>query len=94
MEPLSRDTIRNLLFGIRKVVIDVAMTGSMEDSGPYLADMYNKCLTVLREQGDTVVSGLFIALDRQKASVDEIGAAATLLASYLGGPEPSPEEDL
>jgi len=93
MEPLSRDTIRNLLLGIRKVVIDVAMTGSMEDSGPYLADMYNKCLSVLREQGDAVVSGLFIALDRQEASVDEIGAAATLLASYLGGEEPDRERD-
>jgi hypothetical protein len=93
MEPLSRDTIRNLLLGIRKVVIDVAMTGSMEDSGPYLADMYNKCLSVLREQGDAVVSGLFIALDRQEASVDEIGAAATLLASYLGGQSSEPDEE-
>ncbi len=93
MEPLSRGTVRNLLLGIRKVVIDVTMTGSMEDSGPYLADMYNKCLSVLREQGDVVVSGLFITLDREKASVDEIGAAATLLASYLGGQEREPEEE-
>jgi hypothetical protein len=93
VEPLSRDTVRNLLLGIRKVVIDVAMTGSMEDSGPYLADMYNKCLSVLREQGDVIVSGLFITLDRENASVDEIGAAATLLASYLGGQELDPEEE-
>jgi hypothetical protein len=66
----------------------------MEDSGPYLADMYNKCLSVLCEQGDAVVSGLFIALDRQEASLDEIGAAATLLASYLGGPEFNPGQEL
>lgn len=82
---LSRDAIRNLLLGIRKVVIDAAMTGSMEDSGPYLADMYNKCLAVLSEQGDTVAASLFIPVDRNKAKLDEIGAAATLLASYLGG---------
>jgi hypothetical protein len=46
----------------------------------------------VRGQGDEVVSGLFIALDRQKASLDEIGAAATLLASYLGG-QPSESEE-
>ncbi|MEX0974383.1 MAG: hypothetical protein WD024_03395 [Bacillota bacterium] len=84
---LSREAIRNLLLGIRKVVIDSAMTGSMEDSGPYLADMYNKCLTVLGEQGDTVAASLFIPVDRNKVQLDEIGAAATLLASYLRGPE-------
>lgn len=93
MEPIPKDTIRNLLLGIRKVVIDIAMTGSMEDSGPYLADMYNKCLNVLREQGDTIVSGLFIPLDRQEAELDEIGAAATLLASYLNGPVPGSERE-
>ena len=86
---LSREAIRNLLLGIRKVVIDAAMTGSMEDSGPYLADMYNKCLGVLSEQGDAVAATLFIPLDRDKADLDEIGAAATLLASYLGGPTES-----
>jgi len=47
----------------------------------------------LREQGDAVVSALFITLDRDEASVDEIGAAATLLASYLGGPVPESEEE-
>ena len=30
--------------GDPQVVVDAAMTGSMEDSGPYLADMFNKRL--------------------------------------------------
>jgi hypothetical protein len=72
--------------GIHKVVVDAAMTGSMEDSGPYLADMFNKRLSFLAEQGDAVASSLFVTLDRDKANLDEIGAAATLLASYLKGP--------
>lgn len=82
----SREDVRNLLLGIRKVVLDAAMTGSMEDSRPYLADTFNKCLKILIEQGDTVASTIFTALDRDKAGLDEIGAAATLLASYLKGP--------
>ncbi|HHX28661.1 MAG TPA: hypothetical protein GX716_06570 [Firmicutes bacterium] len=84
----SREDIRNLLLGIHKVVVDASMTGSMEDSGPYLADMFNKCLSVLTEQGDAVASNLFVTIDRNKAELDEIGAAATLLASYLKGPGP------
>lgn len=92
MEPLSKETIRSLLLGIRKVVIDAGMTGSMENSGPYLADMYNKCLTALREQGDAVVAGLFVTLDRNEVELDEIGVAATLLASYLGGSENKQDE--
>lgn len=88
---LSREAIRNLLLGIRKVVMDAAMTGSMEDSGPYLADMYNKCLAVLSEQGDAVAASLFVPVDRSKAELDEIGAAATLLASYLGGSKEAEE---
>jgi hypothetical protein len=84
----SREDIRNLLQGIHKVVVDASMTGSMEDSGPYLADMFNKCLMALAEQGDVVASNLFVTIDRNKAELDEIGAAATLLASYLKGPGP------
>ncbi|MGI6662053.1 MAG: hypothetical protein ACOX4B_01015 [Bacillota bacterium] len=34
----TREDIRNLLKGIHSVVVDAAMTGSMQNSRPYLAD--------------------------------------------------------
>jgi len=83
MTEMNRDTMFALLCEIRKVAMEASMMGAMKKGSGVLVDVYNRCLDALTEQGDTLVKTLFPTLDRNAANIDEVGAAAALLSSYV-----------
>ncbi len=60
------------------------MTGSLEGGARTLIGVYNKCLDSI-EREDAAIKDLFPSLP-ENANMDEVGAAAALLAGYLGVP--------
>jgi hypothetical protein len=89
VKQVGSDTIYALLKEIKAVAMNASLTGALEDSSRALAEMYNRCVDTLEEQGDRLVGSLFPQLDPDEANMDEIGALASLLAQYLRPKEQS-----
>lgn len=82
---LADQTIYNLLKEIKSLAAHASLTGALVKGTERLLQMYNKCLTLTVKQDQTAAQ-LFDELP-PTATVDDIGVAAALLASYLK-PEP------
>lgn len=81
---LEKKVIVKLLREIQAMARHASMTGSMGHKGArILVETYNRCRASLLEQGDATVGALFPGLEPEATSIDEVGAAAALLASYL-----------
>ncbi|MGE5673939.1 MAG: hypothetical protein ACM3XM_08620 [Mycobacterium leprae] len=83
MTELNKRTIYGLLREIRKLAMHASMTHSMQGGSRVLVETYNRCLSALTEQGDTLVTSLFTPLSPETTKMDEVGAAAALLAGYV-----------
>ncbi len=82
MDEAKRKVIYSMLRELRKLAAQASMTGSFRKSTPVLVTTYNKCLALIKEE-DANVALFFTELSAEQVHVDEVGAAAGLLASYL-----------
>lgn len=82
MDDAKRKVIYSMLRELRKLAAQASMTGSFRKSTPILVSTYNKCLALITEE-DANVALFFNELSAEQVHVDEVGAAAGLLASYL-----------
>lgn len=84
MNPIDKETMANLLLGIKQIAMEASLTRTPIKQGVrVMADVYNRCLNALKEQGDPLVMELFPTLSPETASVDEAGVAAGLLYRYI-----------
>jgi len=83
MTEMNRETMYALLREIRSLAITASMSGALRKGTRVLVEVYNRCLETLAEQGDPLVKSLFTPLSPESTSVDEVGAAAALLSSYV-----------
>jgi hypothetical protein len=82
MTELEKQAMYNMLTEIKRLAASASLTGALRKGTPTLIGTYNKCLAALREKGDKTATHLFADL-APDASVDNVGVAAALLASYL-----------
>ena len=82
MTELEKQAMYNMLVEIKCLAANASLTGALRKGTPTLVMTFNKCLTALKEKGDTTASQLFPELSLG-ASIDDVGIAAALLASYL-----------
>lgn len=78
----------NILREIKRLAANASLTGALSNGTPTLVATYNKCLAAIKGQGDETAAQLFPELTAN-ASVDDVGVAAALLASYV-----EPEKEL
>lgn len=86
MTELEKQAMYKLLREIKKIAFDASLTGGFRKGAPTLVATYNKCLKTLTDKGDATAEALFTPLT-ESASVDEVGVAAALLASYIAPQE-------
>jgi hypothetical protein len=86
MTQLEKQSMYKLLREIKKIAFDASLTGGFRKGAPTLVTTYNKCLKTLTDKGDTTAEALFSPLP-ETATVDEVGVAAALLASYIAPQE-------
>lgn len=94
MSELDRDTMYALLREIREVAMHASMTGGLRKSTRVLCEVYNRCRSALINQGDALVGGIFPELSAEGTSVDDVGAAAALLSSYIRPKKAGPGDHL
>lgn len=82
MTELEKKAMYNMLMEIKRLAANASLTGALRKGSPTLVITYNKCLNALKEKGDSTAAQIFPELSPD-ASVDDVGVAAALLASYL-----------
>lgn len=79
---MQKNKLMGLLREIRTIAAEATMTGMLKGAKGMLINQYNVCLKIALEANSIDTPELFPTLP-EDTSMDDVGAAASLLARYL-----------